>query len=136
MTKRIMLLAGTAFALAVSLPAGAQTPAVPQSAPIPQNGDEVQIDGGVDIGTALGAGALPGVGIGNATEATETTPPNVPSGPGGLQNSVGAEGVMAPDLSGAAGQTGGGVPGTGTTQSGVGIPIETDPAQPFVPPVE
>lgn len=112
-----------ALALALAGPAFAQTAAPePATAPIPQNGTAVQVPTGPDVGTTLGTGALPGVGIGTTT----TTDTNTTAGPGGLQNGVGATGIMAPDLSGSAGSADGGVPGS-TTGTSDGVPIETTP---------
>lgn len=117
------LMTAAALALALSGPAFAQTATTePATAPIPQNGGVVEVPTGQDVGATLGTGALPGVGIGTAT----TTETNTTAGPGGLQNGVGAAGVMAPDLSGAAGSADGGVPGSADGPSG-GVPIETTP---------
>lgn len=87
-----------AVAMAVLL-MGAAAPAMAQdSAPIPRHGGTVQ----VEVGRSLEqrATGLPGVGLDGGSSERD-----LPRGPGGLANGVGAYGVMAPDASGTAGNT-------------------------------
>ncbi|WP_182085493.1 hypothetical protein [Aureimonas sp. ME7] len=65
------------------------------------------------------ANGLPGVGLDAGTAGRE----GGTRGPGGLQNGVGAYGVMTPDASGAAGNTLSRVPGAVPEGSGTGFGI-------------
>jgi hypothetical protein len=129
MTHKTLLAAGAALAL-LTAPALAQTGEAAAPTPTPAPATEPAPGSEADVGAVLGAGALPGVGIGTTTMTEE----NAPVGPGGLQNGVGAAGTMAPDTTGAAGDVGGGVPGTDATSPGMGIPIETTPGVPGTAP--
>lgn len=101
--------------------AHAQAPAMQQDMePSMQTG--TPMGGSAPLDNVLGTGALPGVGMGNSA-APDTSGI---SGPGGLQNGIGAQGVAAPSLSGSAVTNDGSVPGTG--QSGFGIPLDPQPA--------
>ncbi|KHJ55625.1 hypothetical protein IGS74_06255 [Aureimonas sp. OT7] len=101
--------------------AHAQAPATQQDLePSMQTG--TPMGGSAPVDSVLGTGALPGVGMGSSA-APDTSGI---SGPGGLQNGVGAQGVAAPSLSGSAVTNDGSVPGTG--QSGFGIPLDPQPA--------
>ncbi len=100
--------------LAFAAPAFAQT-----SAPIPRDGGLVQVQPSRDLQPQ--ATGLPGVGL-DAASSREASP----RGPGGLSNSVGAYGVMAPDASGTAGNTLSRVPGAlPDSNNGIGIPLGT-----------
>ncbi|MBB4002376.1 MAG: hypothetical protein V7704_05140 [Aurantimonas endophytica] len=80
------------LAFAVS-PAIGQT-AVPQDAPIPQDGVLIQEGPGLPIEDQIDTGGLPGVDFDDAGEDSPVR------GPGGLQNNTGAVGTNAPDTSG------------------------------------
>ena len=114
--SRISGLVG-ASTLAVFLASGALAQ---QTAPIPLDGRAVEINSGTPIDAGRGTN-LPGVGL-DVGDAEATSP----SGPGGLQNGIGAYGTMAPDSSGSAGNATTRVPGAiPNTNSGIGIPLST-----------
>jgi len=110
----LRLCAAAALSLAAVLPAAAQS-----SAPIPLNGQLAQVRTGTPI-EDQDRTDLPGVN----TDLSSSNRDASPRGPGGLQNGIGAYGVMAPDASGTAGNTLTRIPGAiPDTNNGVGIPI-------------
>lgn len=112
------------FALVFAASLAATAPALAQaSAPMPMNGQAVEVGSGTPI---EGSGTnLPGVNLDLSSSNREQSP----RGPGGLQNGVGAYGVMAPDASGTAGNTLTRIPGAiPDTNSGIGIPLGTPDA--------
>jgi len=112
MIRRLCAIA--AVSLAAALPAAAQS-----SAPMPVDGRLVQVRGATPI-EAQDRTNLPGVNLDLSSSNRDASP----RGPGGLQNGVGAYGVMAPDASGTAGNTLTRIPGAiPDTNNGVGIPI-------------
>lgn len=114
-TMRRVFLGASALAFAV-LPASAQ-----QSAPVPIGGRMVEVQAGTPVEAAGRVSGLPGVGMDLGSMADQS-----PKGPGGLQNGVGAYGVMAPDASGTAGNTLTRVPGSlPDAGPGLGIPISS-----------
>lgn len=118
---KLQIFAASVLALAAAGPALSQLDEDAQSRLVPPLEAEAEAD--AEIGTVLGTGALPGVGIGT-TSTTETTGPR---GPGGLQGGIGATGTITP------GSTGGAVPGSGQGPAETGIPIDTTPGGPLLP---
>lgn len=112
MIRRLCAIA--ALSLAAVLPAAAQS-----TAPMPMNGRLVEVRSGTPI-EAQSRTNLPGVNLDLSSSNRNASP----RGPGGLQNGIGAYGVMAPDASGTAGNTLTRIPGAiPDTNNGVGIPI-------------
>jgi len=112
------LLAAAAFAAVTGF---ASIAAAQSSAPIPRNGEAVELGRGTPV--EVGSTGLPGVNL----DASSSSRSASPRGPGGLSNGVGAYGVMAPDASGSAGNTLTRVPGAiPDTNGGIGIPLGRD----------
>ena len=114
MTIRILPLAALAASL-LSAPAVAQT-STPDNAPIPKDGTLVQQPDGTPVSSQIETGGLPGVDF-NAPPADADA-----SGPGGLQNGVGAVGMSVPSQS-----SSNPVPIEPTTGDDAGIPLGTPP---------
>ncbi len=112
MNRPIGIVALGLWTVVMALPAAAQ-----DSAPIPRNGGVVQVEAGRSV--AREAPGLPGVGLDGGSAERD-----LPRGPGGLANGVGAYGVMAPDASGTAGNTLTRIPGAiPDTNDSSGIPL-------------
>lgn len=118
--RHLVAAACGAMVFGSAVAAQAQAPAMQDNGATMQMEAPSSVNAPVD--NVLGTGALPGVGMGSSV-APDTSRI---SGPGGLQNGVGAQGVAAPSLSGSAVTNDGSVPGTG--QSGFGIPLDPQPA--------
>ena len=115
MTNHILPLAAFAASL-LAAPALAQT-ATQQNAPIPKNGTLVQQPDGTSVTGQIKTGDLPGVDFDESPANTDAT------GPGGLQNGIGAVGMSVPSQSST-----NPVPVEPATGDDVGIPIDTRPA--------
>ena len=118
--RRLVAAACDTMILGSAVAAQAQAPAMQDDGATMQM--QAPSAGTPPVNNVLGTGALPGVGMGSSA-APDTSGI---SGPGGLQNGVGAQGVAAPSLSGSAVTNDGSVPGTG--RSGFGIPLDPQPA--------
>ena len=119
MARRVATL--TLAAALLSGPVLAQDAETPANAPIPRNGHSVQTGKGTPLAEP-GAGTLPGVGL----DVTAETEQRAPEGPGGLQNGVGAEGVMTPDSTGSSGTVGQTPGAPADPGQNPGIPLGTD----------
>ncbi|WP_102958874.1 hypothetical protein [Mangrovicella endophytica] len=94
------LLAAAALTALLSGAAAAQTTGgdAPASAPVPKDGTLVQQGAGTPIEDQVPTGGLPGVG--DTAADNSTADGEGESGPGGLQNGVGAVGTLTPSASG------------------------------------